>query len=270
MTLRTATRRRYLMCPPTYFEVSYAINAWMDAGTPVDSALVMEQWENLRRTYESLGHEVNVIEPVPGLPDMVFAANCGLVVDGKVLGASFRYDERKPEAPAYHAWLTANGYSDLTVSQAISEGEGDFTVAGELILAGTGFRTDREAHEEARQLFGRRVVTLELVDPRYYHLDVALAVLDDETIMYYPGAFSEESQRTLKELFPNAVIATEDDADAMGLNGVSDGANVVLPVEAKALGDTLSEHGFTPVYVDLSELRKGGGSVKCCTLELRD
>lgn len=270
MTVRTASHRRYLMCPPTHFEVTYAINAWMDAGTPVDSALVVEQWENLRRTYQELGHEVHTIEPVEGLPDMVFAANCGLVVDGRVLGANFRYPQRKAEAPAYHAWLAGAGYDELTVSSAISEGEGDFTVVGDLILAGTGFRTDPEAHDEARELFGRRVVTLELVDPRFYHLDVALAVLDDETIMYYPGAFSLESQDVLAELFPDAIIATEQDAEALGLNAVSDGANVVLPVDAKELADRLAEQGFTPVMVDLSELKKGGGSVKCCTLELRD
>ncbi len=183
------------MCPPTHFTVEYAINAWMDTSVPVDTALAMRQWEQLRQTYLDLGHEVEVIEPVPGLPDMVFSANCGLVVDGRILGANYRHDERKGEAPAYRQWFAEAGYDVVRPSEAISEGEGDFTYVAGTILAGTGFRTDRDAHLEAEELFGRPVVTLELIDPRFYHLDVALAVLDDSNVMYYPGAFSRGEPR---------------------------------------------------------------------------
>ncbi len=153
----------------------------------------------------------------------------------------------------------------------MNEGEGDFTyLAGpDLILAGHGFRTDPRAHAEAQDVLGRPVVGLRLVDPRFYHLDTALFVLDDNTICYYPGAFSAGSQRVLGRLFPDAVLATEADALAFGLNAVSDGRNVILPATAVALGATLADRGYLPVHVDLSELLKGGGSVKCCTAELR-
>ena len=104
-TARTATARRYLMCPPDHFEVSYAINPWMDLTRPVDRALATAQWEQLRRTYESLGHRVDVIAALPGLPDMVFAANGGLVVEGRAHGARFTHPERQAEGPAYLRWL---------------------------------------------------------------------------------------------------------------------------------------------------------------------
>ena len=113
------------------------------------------------------------------------------------------------------------------------------------------------------------MVTLELVDPRYYHLDTALAVLDDDTVAYYPAAFSADSRRLLADLYPDAILATDADAEVLGLNAVSDGYHVVLTAAATGLIAKLRERGFDPIGVDLSELFKGGGSVKCCTLELR-
>lgn len=266
---RLARPRRYLMCRPEHFTVSYAINPWMDTSVPVDTALAVAQWEHLRRTYLDLGHSVDLIDPVPGVPDMVYAANGGLVVRGRALGARFAFSERGPEGPAYLAWLRTAGLTDVVEPRAVNEGEGDFLVVGDRILAGTGFRTDRAAHAEAQELFGMPVISLTLVDPRFYHLDTALAVLDDETIAYWPGAFSPGSREVLETMFPGAIIAGEADAVAFGLNAVSDGRNVVVSAAARGLVAQLTAHGFQPVPVDLSELLKGGGGAKCCTLEVR-
>ena len=112
------------------------------------------------------------------------------------------------------------------------------------------------------------VVSLELVDPRFYHLDTALAVLDDQTIAYYPPAFSEAAQDQLRALFPDAIVVGSADAYVLGLNAVSDGLHVVHPSAATGFAAQLRDAGFEPVGVDLSELLKGGGSVKCCTLEV--
>jgi N-dimethylarginine dimethylaminohydrolase len=266
---KTPTTRHYLMCPPVYFEVSYAINPWMDPTGTVDVALAVRQWEALRATYESLGHRVDLIKPEPGLPDMVFAANGGLVIDSHALGARFAHEERRAEGPAYLAWFEAAGLASATDAVHVNEGEGDFLVVGDLVLAGTGFRTVPGAHAEVQELFGRPVISLELIDPRYYHLDTALAVLDDTTIAYYPGAFSEGSRRTLQRLFPDAIVANAEDAAALGLNAVSDGYNVVLSAGATALMEQLRARGYKPIGVDLSQLLKAGGSAKCCTLEIR-
>jgi N-dimethylarginine dimethylaminohydrolase len=152
-----------------------------------------------------------------------------------------------------------------------NEGEGDFAYlpGPGLVLAGYGYRTEPAAHAEAQEALGRPAISLRLVDPRFYHLDVALAVLDDTTIAYYPGAFSDSSQRLLRQLFPTAVIADLADTLVFGLNLVSDGRNVVLSSEASGFAAKLRAAGYLPAPVELTELKKGGGSVKCCVAELR-
>ncbi len=272
-TPRSSSPRRYLMCPPAHFSVTYSINPWMDPTKPVDLPLALTQWEDLRDRYRALGHTVELLTPDPALPDMVFAANGATVVGGRVLGAKFAHAERAAEAGAHLSWFRGNGWADdaVRVPEHVNEGEGDFAVTASWILAGRGFRSSPLAHGEAQEFFGRPVIGLELVDPRYYHLDTALCVLDDarDEIMYYPDAFSPGSRAVLARLFPDALIATAADAAALGLNSVSDGRNVLLPQAAVGLFEPLRERGFEPIGMDLGELLKGGGSVKCCTQELR-
>lgn len=266
-TRRFSSIRRYAMTAPTFFAVEYAINPWMDTSTPVDTHLAMNQWETLRQTYKELGHTVELVEPVEGLPDMVYAANGGLIVDGKAVVAKFAYPQRAGEAAAYAEWMTRHGF-DPVDTRHVNEGQGDLLVAGSIVLAGYGFRTERRAHDEIAAAVGMPLVSLELVDPRFYHLDTALTVLDDTTIAYYPPAFSDESRTRLLELFPDAIEVATPDAFVLGLNAVSDGLNVVLPAAATGFAEQLSDAGFVPIGVDLSELLKGGGSIKCCTLEV--
>ncbi|WP_418275561.1 dimethylargininase [Isoptericola jiangsuensis] len=284
-TGRTATPRHLLMCPPVHFDVVYAINPWMDVSVPVDTGLAVVQWQALKAAYEARGHTVDVVRPEPGLPDMVYAANGAVVVGGRALAARFTYPERQPEGVAYEAWLRTTGarHGIVSLGQAVerNEGEGDLLWDGEVLLAGTGFRTTREAHAEAAARLDVGVLTLELVDPRFYHLDTALAVLSTASgtrgtegaaaaeIAYFPGAFTPASLAVLRERYPDAIEASEDDAAVLGLNAVSDGRHVFLTDRATGMHAALRERGFEPVGVDLSELLKGGGSVKCCTLELR-
>nr|WP_243795960.1 dimethylargininase [Saccharopolyspora gloriosae] len=259
------------MCPPEHFAVEYVINPWMNPDEPVDVALAMRQWLELKETYERLGHAVSVVPAQPGLPDMVFAANSGTVVDGRVLGSRFRAEQRAAEAEHFRRWFVESGFREIVMPSRTNEAEGDFAWTGELLLAGTGFRTDPEAHAEAQEALGVPVVSLRLIDARYYHLDTALFVLEQgehPQIAYYPEAFSAGSRRVLERLFPDAVIADGADAACLGLNGVSDGRNVVLPLEATGLADQLRLRGYEPIHVDVSELRKSGGGPKCCTMEL--
>ena len=268
-TARTRTQRlrHYVMTRPTYFSVEYAINPWMDTGTPVDSERAVTQWQDLCDTYRRLGHTVDLVEPVPGLPDMVYAANAGLIINGAAIVARFKHAQRAGEATAYAAWMGGRGH-DPVATHHVNEGQGDLLVVGTMILAGTGFRTDPQAHDEVAAMTGMPVVSLELVDPRFYHLDTALAVLDDTTIAYYPPAFTTRSRALLKRLFPDAIEVSSTDAYVLGLNAVSDGRHVVHPAQATGFAEQLYHAGFHPIGVDLSELLKGGGSVKCCTLEV--
>lgn len=264
---RSARLRHYVMTRPAFFDVTYAINPWMDTTTVVDVELANSQWERLRDTYRELGHTVDVVEPVAGLPDMVFAANAGLIINGAAIVARFKHAERAGESTAYAEWMAGRGYAPVK-TRYINEGQGDLLVAGGIILAGTGFRTDPRAHREVAEITGMPVHTLELVDPRFYHLDTALTVLDDTTVGYYPPAFSESSRLRIRELFPDAITVGTADAYVLGLNAVSDGRHVVHPEQATGYADQLYQAGFDPIGVDLSELIKAGGSVKCCTLEI--
>jgi N-dimethylarginine dimethylaminohydrolase len=270
MTGTPAHPRTYLMCAPEFFTVSYAINPWMrPSDNPVDTSRARQQWEQLRDTFTSLGHTVRTITPEAGLPDMVFAANGACVIDGKVLGARFRHPERAAEGPAYRRWFAEQGYRVVAEPRVVNEGEGDLVFAGRAILAGHGFRTDPAVQEELTELFGLPVISLRLVDPRFYHLDTALVVLDPDTVAYYPAAFDEAGQAALAAHFGQLIEVKDSDAEVLGLNAVSDGRHVVLPRQAAGLAAQLAAAGFEPVGVDLSEFLKAGGGPKCCTLELR-
>lgn len=274
---RVQQHRRYLMCRPQHFTVSYSINPWMEPSRPTDTNLAVQQWQSLYDTYVSLGHEIELIDPVEGLPDMVYTANGGFVIDGVAYGPKFRFRERAEEAPAFIDWFAANGF-EVAEPVEVNEGEGDFLLVGNTILAGTGFRSTGDSHREVGEVFSREVVSLTLTDPRFYHLDTAIAVLDPvegpggvekANIAYLPNAFDERSQAILRERYPDAIRVSDADGAVFGLNSASDGKNVIISPRAKGFEAQLRERGYTPVLVDLSELLLGGGGIKCCTLELR-
>ncbi len=269
---RVATRRTVLMCRPEFFTVSYRINPWMNPQDPTDTSLAVRQWETLYAKYLELGFEVQLIDGISGMPDMVYAANGGFVLDGIAYGAKFQYPERQAEGPAYMDWFAATGFQ-VEAPVETNEGEGDFLLVGDTIYAGTGFRSDPASHDELRRIYRREVVTLTLVDPAFYHLDTAFAVLDSNggpgSVAYLPKAFDATSLAILDERFPDAVIVNDEDAAVLGLNSFSDGKNVIIAARATDFERQLTERGFTPHGVDLSELLLGGGGVKCCTLELR-
>jgi N-dimethylarginine dimethylaminohydrolase len=274
---RTQQHRRYLMCRPEHFTVSYTINPWMEPANPTDTALAVRQWQALYDTYLALGHEVELIDPIAGLPDMVYTANGGFVIDSVAYGAKFRFQERVPEGPAFMDWFRDKGF-DVVDPREVNEGEGDFLLVGDTILAGTGFRSTGDSHREIGEVFGKDVVSLTLVDPRFYHLDTAIAVLDPvegaggvdrANIAYLPAAFDDAGQAVLAERYPDAIRVSDADGSVFGLNSASDGLNVIISPRAKGFEAQLRERGYNPVLVDLSELLLGGGGIKCCTLELR-
>jgi N-dimethylarginine dimethylaminohydrolase len=229
----------------------------------------MRQWQQLRAAFTALGHTVHTIDPEPGLPDMVFAANGATVIGGTVLGARFRHPQRAAESAAYLSWFTRNGYSRVIQPRTVNEGEGDIIFAVRAVIAGHGFRSDPAVAEQVEELFGLPVISVALVDPRFYHLDTALCVLDADTAAYYPAAFDDASKAALASHFGQLIEAKDEDAEVLGLNAISDGRNVVLPAQAGGLAVQIAAAGFAPVPVDVSEFLKAGGGPKCCTLELR-
>lgn len=265
---RTAAQKTVLMCRPAHFDVTYRINPWMDPDQPTSADLAVAQWQTLVDAYERLGFDVHQIEPVEGLNDMVYAANGGLTLDGKAYGALFTYEQRVPEGPAYMRWFAEQGF-EVHEPKHINEGEGDFLLSNGTILAGHGFRTSLESHDEVRGIFDREVVSLRLVDPAFYHLDTAMAILDETSIAYLPSAFDDASRAELERRYPDAVLVDEADASVLGLNSFGDGRTMVIAERAEGFARQLAERGYETIGLDLSELLRGGGGIKCCTLELR-
>jgi N-dimethylarginine dimethylaminohydrolase len=260
--------RRFLMCPPTYFSVHYSINPWMRPDEPVDVAVAVRQWQQLVETIEALGHRVLLMEPEPGLPDMVFTANGGIAIGDRAMAPRFLHDERAAESIHFARALGELGFREVRQPRFVNEGEGDFRYVGGRILAAHGFRSEAGAADEVEAFFGIPVTKLRLADPRFYHLDTALAVLDDATVAYWPGAFAKRSRAVLEALFPDAILATEQEAEAFCLNMISDGSNVITAAGCAELSRRLTESGFTVHPVEIGELRKAGGGAKCCVLQL--
>lgn len=259
------------MTPPTYFDIEYVINAWMHFDDQVSGQAAQQQWEALKRIYtDELGWDIQLAEPVKGLPDMVFATDCCLMIDGKVMLSRFRYPERQPEAEKFEEWFRNHGYTSLERAKNRFEGGGDHLIFGDKIISGYGFRSDIESHDELREYFGREVISLRIVDPYFYHLDTSLAVLSDDTVAYYPGAIDGHSRERLRTAVPNLIEATLEEAQGFGLNAVSDGQNVICSDANRSLMQKYRDAGFTVHGTPILEFRKSGGGVKCLTLELRD
>jgi N-dimethylarginine dimethylaminohydrolase len=258
------------MCPPTYFDIEYEINPWMHTSDQPSEHTAQEQWDMLHRIYtDTLGWQVQLIDPIEHLPDMVFATDCCLMIDGKIMLSSFRYPERQPETAQFARWFSEHGYTAIKKADNFFEGGGDTMLCGDKIIAGHGFRSTPESHQELADYFGREVVSLRIVDPHFYHLDTSLAVLGPETVAFYPRAIDEPSQARLRAAVPNVIEASLEEARGFGLNAVSDGSNIITSGESESLLQKYRDHGFTVHPTPILEFRKSGGGVKCLTLELR-
>jgi len=258
------------MCPPDYFDIEYEINPWMHTNDQPADETAHEQWQKLHDIYtKQLGWQVELIDPVKGLPDMVFATDCCLMIDGKAMLSSFRYPERQGETAHFAERLEDLGYTSLKHADNFFEGGGDTLKFGDKIIAGYGFRSDIKAHHELAEFFNREVLSLKIVDSRFYHLDTALAVLSDDTVAYFPGAIDEASRQLLKSAVPNLIESTEDEAIGFGLNAVSDGKTAITSNESDSLLQKYRAAGFDVIGTPILEFRKSGGGVKCLTLELQ-
>mgnify|MGYP000896785951 CR=1 FL=1 len=271
---------RFLMCPPEFFGVEYVINPWMQGkqGT-VGVMEAHQQWAALHRLLtQELGAKVELVPPQPGLPDIVFTANAGLVRGGVCVPARFRYAERQGEEPHYRAWFEANGFALRDLPPGIAfEGAGDalFHEDGRdgrpLLWAAHGFRSDAAAHPHLAEVFGAEVVSLALVDPRYYHLDTCLCPLPGGFLLWYPQAFDAESRTKVESVVPEEMRLAVSDADAAAFacNAVAVGrSHVVSNTVGEEIGCWLQLRGFTLHQTPLGEFLKAGGSAKCLTLRL--
>jgi N-dimethylarginine dimethylaminohydrolase len=257
------------MCPPDYFDIEYEINAWMHQSDQVDTLAAHRQWQNLYGIYsEKLNWQVELIQPIKGLPDMVFATDSCVIIGDKVMLSNFRYQQRRPETKLYQKWFSDHGFHDLKIAKHRFEGGGDNLVCGQRILAGYGFRSDKESHQELADYFGMEVIDIRLINPYFFHLDTCLAALNSDTIAFYPGAIDQPSAKRLKRIFPNIIEASPDEARGFGLNAVSDGHTVITSNGSDSLLQKYKSYDFKVMSTPITEFRKSGGGVKCMTLQL--
>lgn len=258
-----------LMCPPDYFGIEYEINPWMSRSRGSESARAAEQWQQLYRTLSALGAKIELMAPQPGLPDLVFTANAGVVYQRRFYSSRFRHEVRARESPYFEAWFTAAGYEVHRFPEnTFHEGAGDALFCGEALFAGYRIRSDVHGHQWLGRQLGVRVLPVELVNPRFYHLDTCFCPLAPGQALWYPGAFDQYGQRVIRSHIPKLIEVSEADAHRFGCNAVVVGKSVVTNSGCDRLAEQLHAAGYTPHAVTLDEFLKSGGSAKCLTLRL--
>lgn len=274
--VRTADEQpTFLMCPPTLYDVNYVINPWMAGNVHQSSRQrATDQWNVLFNSLETIA-DVLLVEPQPGSPDMVFTANAGLVCDGIVALSSFYHPERQGEEPHFRRWFEESGFAVCDVPRLTPfEGEGDalFEADGSRLWAGHGPRTRENSHRQLTDLWDREVVSLRLVDPRFYHLDTCFCPLSNGDVMYFPAAFDAESRNRIEERFTKAkrICVPEADALRFACNAVNVGRTILLNRISDVLCAELQSRGYQVIQVELTEFLKAGGAAKCLVLRLSE
>lgn len=280
----TSAAPHLLMSPPDFFEVAYAINPWMNpAQWSLDAKRLSRDahagWSALKAQYEALGAKVVVKPAARGWPDLVFTANCAVVLDGKAVLARYLNAERAGEeafGERMFEHLRARGEIDWlhrTPEGVYFEGAGDaiYDATRRMMWMGYGQRSCRSAHHTIEQVFGIRTLSLELVDPRYYHLDTCFCLLSGGEVVYHPAAFSDQGREQLRAMLGNQLIeAPVEDAEHLGVNSVCIGRDVVMCYCSPALREQLERRGYRVHVVPLGSFNRSGGAAYCLTLKLNN
>jgi lysine-ketoglutarate reductase/saccharopine dehydrogenase-like protein (TIGR00300 family) len=266
---------RYLMCPPEFFQVDYVINPWMEGNIDrANDVLAAEQWKHLHVVLASHGM-VELVAPLRGSPDMVFTANAALVLGDQAILSRFLHPERQAEEPHFHDWFRHHGFRVHELPKDLPfEGAGDalFDRVLPLLWAGYGFRTELDSHALIAKLLGVEVVSLRLIDKRFYHLDTCFCPLEGGYLIYYPPAFDARSNSQIELRVPaeKRLVLDETDAIHFAANAVNVDQTIVLHQASDGLRSRLSGAGFEVIESSLTEFIKSGGAARCLTLRLNE
>ncbi|MFM7448905.1 MAG: TIGR00300 family protein [Leptolyngbyaceae cyanobacterium] len=271
------TEIRFLMCPPDHYDVDYVINPWMEGNIHKSSReRAVQQWEGLYHIIKDHSHAVvDLVKPEVGWPDMVFTANAGLVLDKTVVLSRFYHKERQGEEPYFKQWFESQGYAVYELPKELPfEGAGDALLdrEGRWLWAGYGFRSELDSHPLIAKWLDIEVLSLRLMDERFYHLDTCFCPLTDGYLLYYPGAFDAYSNRLIELRVPEdrRVPIDEDDAVNFACNAVNIHKTVILNQVSDALRKQLEDKGFEVIETPLTEFLKAGGAAKCLTLRVTE
>ncbi|MCS6977278.1 MAG: arginine deiminase-related protein [Gemmatales bacterium] len=258
-----------LMCPPEYYGIEYEINPWMSRARGAVRETAQAQWRMLYETLLGLGVRVELLTPQPGLPDLVFTANAGLVFKNRFISSRFRHEVRARETPHFDAWFASHGFQVEHLPEGMYfEGAGDALFCGPILFAGYRIRSDALAHQEVGRMIGKVVLPLELVQGHFYHLDTCFCPLAPGEAIWYPPAFDAYAQRVIRSQIPRLIEVNDHDARRFGCNAVVIGRTVVVNTGCGQLTEDLEQAGYRVVTTPLDEFLKAGGSAKCLTLRL--
>jgi N-dimethylarginine dimethylaminohydrolase len=257
------------MCEPTYYGIEYEINPWMHREHGSNPERARRQWQTLHDTLIGLGVQIELLTPQPGLPDLVFTANAGLVFQDRFFNSRFRHEVRARETPYFDAWAREHGFKTEHLPEGTYfEGAGDALFCGPTLFAGYRIRSDVRGHQDLARALGCQVLPLELVNPAFYHLDTCFCPLAPGEAIYYPPAFDDYGRRVLEGHVPRLLAAAESEALRFGCNAVVVGQTVVVNTGCEQLSAGLRRRGYKTIAVELDEFLKSGGSAKCLTLRL--
>jgi N-dimethylarginine dimethylaminohydrolase len=260
---------RILMCPPDYYGIEYEINPWMSRSRGAQSERAHQQWRALYQTLCDLGVHVELMTPQKGLPDLVFTANAGVVFKQRFFSSRFRHYVRARETPFFDAWFTEHGFVvEHLPDDQYFEGAGDALFCGTTLFAGYRIRSDVGGHQYLGKILERLVLPVELVDPRFYHLDTCFCPLAPGAAIYFPAAFDSYGVKVLQSHIPKLLAVEEAEAMRFGCNAVVVGKTVITNTGCDALAAGLRSWGYHTIAVELDEFLKAGGSAKCLTLRL--
>jgi N-dimethylarginine dimethylaminohydrolase len=263
---------RLLVCPPDFFGIEYEINPWMRLTNRVDHGQAVQQWYELMCVFEKdLGVILERMTPIPGLPDLVFTANAGILVGRTAVVSRFLYPERQREEAHFENWFRRHRYEVMTVEAGIHfEGAGDLLGFPEYWFGGYRQRSDIRVFPILSEHFHREIIPLELVDSRFYHLDTCFCPLSGGELLYFPAAFDAYGRTAIAERVPDKLrlAVPEDEALKFACNAVCVGKHVVLPAGCHTTEDWLRMRGYETHPVQLDEFMKSGGAAKCLTLVL--
>jgi N-dimethylarginine dimethylaminohydrolase len=263
-------RPEFLMCSPEHYGIRYVINPWMKLSRPSDPERSCTQWNALHEILQELAGTIHVIAPASGLPDMVFTANAGLPLGGRLFLSRFRHEQRQPESRHFRRWFEAQGFDMVEFpGDVYFEGAGDALFLGSTLFAGYRYRSDIRAHTLIAERQGIQVLSLELADRRFYHLDTCFAPLNSESALYYPKAFDPYARQVIEANVEDPIAVPAEEALRFVCNAVVIGRDVVIHRDCPRTRKALDARGFTVHETDLSEFIKAGGSAKCLTLQIR-
>ena len=258
-----------LMCPPDHFGIEYEINPWMHVAVEVDHQRAVAQWESLEQLYTQMGQTIELTTPVLGLPDMVFSANAAVLWRRRAVLSRFHHAERAGEESHWRLALERLGFDVRELSDHISfEGAGDALFVGEHLFQAWGFRTDAAAHPEVAAILDVESTSVQLIDPRFYHLDTCFCPLDDHTALIAPAAFAPGSVDLVRARVPRLIEVPAEVAAGFACNAMPLDGRVISSSASEAMREPLGEAGFEVVSLPMDEFMKSGGGVRCLSLPL--